>query len=205
MGLFLKLIGLAAAAGAGYAAVKIVRKYDENKQNEVMDDDFDSTKKESAFDDLKKAATDVYVETTQKVKSNVVNTAENIGIDTAEVGEVFGQVGSAAVGVGKVVAHSSAGVAKKIKTEAPVAIDKAKEKVGVAAEAVKETVSNVGEKINFKKSDVVDAEIYADDEIIEEDFVDEAEEVVEEVIEEVIEEVVEEEATEEITEDEEVK
>lgn len=164
MGFFVKLVGLAVAAGAGYASVKVAKKYDENKQKAVMDDDFDSVTPETTTGSVKQAAKDVYEETTEKVKSTVVTTAENIGIDTEEIGKAFSEAGSAAVGVGKSVANASVKVAEKVKEEAPVVIDSAKEFVEKTAQQVKEKIS--------AKPDITDAEIYAE-EVSEEEIFDE--------------------------------
>ncbi len=175
MGMFIKLFGLALAVGAGYAAVKVAKKYDENRQNEIMSEDYDPSEKKCFCDGVKTAMKDVYCETSQKVKTSVKNTANNIGIDTDEFGAAFVNAGAAAAGVGKVVADAGVKVYEKVKVETPGMIDGAKEIAGSAASQVKSAVDKVGEKFS-KKDDCgcgADCDCYMDEdyEVTEEETV----------------------------------
>ncbi len=169
MGIFVKLMGLAVAVGAGYAAVKIANKYEENKQNEVLDDDedFNTPQKKSTFEDVKKAACEVYCETGEKVKKAVKTKAETIGINTDEVTEAFSEMGTATAKAGKAVAHASVVVAGKIKEEAPAVVQTAKDIAGEATKQVKNAVSSAAEKIS-KKPSAPDVEVYVDYEDVQE-------------------------------------
>ena len=157
-GIFGKLMGLAVAVGAGYATVKIAKKYDENKKNEALNDEINEIKKASTFDNIKKAAGDVYVETADKVKTKVVSVAQNVGIDTEEMGAAFSKAGDAAFDVGKAVAHASVKVAEKVVKETPTVIENVKEFTSTKATQVKDVVGDVADK--FKKPNSADAFVY---------------------------------------------
>ncbi|MFI3326938.1 MAG: hypothetical protein R3Y35_12330 [Clostridia bacterium] len=184
MGIFGKLAGFAAVALAGAVVVKVAQKYDENKKEEVCAADFVNEEGNTVIKDVKKATADVYNDATDKVNTSVKNVAQNIGINTNEVTEAFGHASSAAVGVGKAVAHASVAVASKVKEEAPIVIDGATKIVHTTTEKVKNIVN--------PKDEELEEFLYQDEEI--------SEYVEEEITEETSEEVVTEEVTEEVTE-----
>ncbi|MFI3205778.1 MAG: hypothetical protein R3Y33_00890 [Clostridia bacterium] len=179
MGLFGKLTMLAIAVGAGYATVKVAKKYDDNKKREILDGDIDEFSSPKTVDNVKKAVVEVYDETSEKVKTSVKNVADNIGIDTEEIGSAFSKAGDAAFEVGKAVANASVKVAEKVMKEAPAMIETAKVVVGTTAEQVKDLANKVGEKMHTEAEDFVEVEEAEeiDDDVVDVDTVEEDEEI----------------------------
>lgn len=172
MGFIGKLLGIGVAAGAAVAAVKVAQKYEENKNTqaaqaaaqeaddtygELYEDDVayesetpdeEAVPQPGVFDDVKKAATDVYTETAGKVKNSVRTAAEKAGINTDEMTEALASAGKAFANAGKAVAD-------KVHEEAPAAMEKAKVNAEKIATQVKETVSDIAEALRDKADDVV--------------------------------------------------
>ncbi len=147
MGFFGKLAGLGAVVGATFAAVKVAQKYNENKTKQG--DYIKPVREESiqeVLGDVKKAAIDVYSETSEKLKTSVEQAAGAVGIDTTELGE---KVGAA----GKAVAEAGNKVIDKIGEEAPKVAEKAKE----TAEKVKSKAKSTKSQVAAKADDVADA------------------------------------------------
>ena len=82
MGFFKKLLGLGLTAGAAYAAVKVTRKYQENKALEQVTSAAGEAplKKEPGeiIGDVAKAATEVFQETGEKVKDTIFDVKEKM-------------------------------------------------------------------------------------------------------------------------------
>ncbi len=163
MSIFGKVLGFAVAVGAGYATVKVAQKYDENKKKDILEGDIDEITKPNTAENVKRAVSDVYCETAEKIKTKVKTVAENVGIDTNEVGSAFSKAGDAAFEVGKAVANASVKVAEKVVKETPTVIQGAKGVVGSAASQVKNVVNTATEKLAPKKTENTDAEVYADE------------------------------------------
>ncbi len=141
MNLVGKLIGLGVLSLVGIAAVKVAKKYDENKKAEACAADFVNEEGNTIVKDVKKATKDVYQETAEKVSNTVKNAAENVGINTEEVSTAFGQAGTATVGVAKAVAHAGTAVASKVKKEAPAVIEGTVNFVSKGADKIKNAVT----------------------------------------------------------------
>ena len=141
MGFLGKLFGLGAVAGVAVAAVKVAQKYEENKNIQAenaaqaaAENAAFMPEDESVLDDVKKAATDVYKQTSDKVIDTVKDVAQKAGVNTDEVAQALGDAGKALAEAGKAVVN-------KVQEEAPAAIEKAKEKASEVIAQVKETVA----------------------------------------------------------------
>ncbi len=151
MGFLGKLAGLGAAAGAAFAAVKIAQRYSENKKA-AQGEYIKPIREESigdVLDDVKKAAVDVYSETSEKVKTSVKKAADGAGIDTQQVSEKMGAAG-------KVVTDAGNKVIDKFQEEAPKVVEKAKATAETVATKAKKTVKKTADKAKDVAEEVVD-------------------------------------------------
>ena len=152
MGLAKGLLGLAATAGAAFAAVKVAKKYEENKELDIeaaaAGEEPEEVPAGSALGDLARAAGEVLNEAGAKVR----DAAEKAGVDTAGLKDALQGAGSAIVDAGTAVAGYVA-------EEAPVAVERLKDGAQDVLARVKETVAGIG---------VTDADDYEDDVCFEE-------------------------------------
>lgn len=146
MGLLRRLLGLGVVAGATYATIKVTEKYNANKAAaEANGEEY-----ADVMGGIKQAATEVYNETGEKVRS----AAQNAGIDTDKIGadfkEMAGKVKDAA---GEIYAGARDAINEAMgnaKEDAEVAADtfeavahEVKDEVEDAAEEVKEAVEDL--------------------------------------------------------------
>ena len=138
MGLVKGLLGLAATAGAAFAAVKVARKYEENKELDIeaaaAGEEPEEAPAGSALGDLARAAGDVLNEAGAKVRG----AAEKAGVNTEGLKDALHGAGSAIVDAGTAVAGYVA-------EEAPAAVERLKGGAQDVLARVKETVAGMGE------------------------------------------------------------
>ena len=148
MGLVKGLLGLAATAGAAFAAVKVARKYEENKELDIeaaaAGEEPEEVPAGSALGDLARAAGDVLNEAGAKVRG----AAEKAGVNTEGLKDALHGAGSAIVDAGTAVAGYVA-------EEAPAAVERLKDGAQDVLARVKETVAGMGE---------ADEELFAEEE-----------------------------------------
>ncbi len=138
MGLVKGLLGLAATAGAAFAAVKVARKYEENKELDIeaaaAGEEPEEVPAGSALGDLARAAGDVLNEAGAKVRG----AAEKAGVNTEGLKDALHGAGSAIVDAGTAVA-----------------VERLKDGAQDVLARVKETVAGMGE---------ADEELFAEEE-----------------------------------------
>ena len=149
MGLIRGLLGLAATAGAAFAAVKVAQKYEENKELDIeaaaAGEEPEEVPAGSALGDLARAAGEVLNEAGAKVR----DAAEKVGVDTEGLKDALQGAGSAIVDAGTAVAGYVA-------EEAPVAMERLKDGAQDVLSRVKETVAGIG----VTDADDVDEDVY---------------------------------------------
>lgn len=152
MGLIKGLLGLAATAGAAFAAVKVAQKYEENKELDTeaaaAGEEPEEVPAGSALGDLARAAGDVLTEAGAKVRG----AAEKAGVDTESLKGALQGAGSAIVDAGTAVAGYVA-------EEAPAAVERLKGGAQDVLARVKETVAGIGaaDEEEFDDEDAEDA------------------------------------------------
>lgn len=164
MGVIRGLLGLAATAGAAFAAVKVAQKYEENKELDIeaaaAGDEPEEVPSGSALGDLARAAGEVLNEAGAKMR----DAAEKAGVDTEGLKGALQGAGSAIVDAGTAVAGYVAG-------EAPAAVERLKDSAQDVLALVKDTVTGIG---------MTDADDYDDDDEDDEETFEEAEAAAEE-------------------------
>lgn len=141
MGFVKGLLGLAMTAGAAFAAVKVAKKYEENKEQDTeaaaAGEEPEEVPAGTVLGDLARAAGDVLSETGAKVRDAAVGAAEKAGVDTEGLKDALTGAGSAVVDAGSAVASYVA-------EEAPAAMERLKDGAQDVLTRVKETVAGVG-------------------------------------------------------------
>lgn len=141
MGFVKGLLGLAMTAGAAFAAVKVAKKYEENKEQDTeaaaAGEEPEEVPAGTVLGDLARAAGDVLSETGAKVRDAAVGAAEKAGVDTEGLKDALTGAGSAVVDAGSAVASYVA-------EEAPAAVERLKDGAQDVLTRVKETVAGVG-------------------------------------------------------------
>ncbi|WP_367925059.1 hypothetical protein [uncultured Ruthenibacterium sp.] len=161
-----KVIGIGAAAAVAAVAVKVAKKYEENKEmDSLQQEDLSASPATDAqeepqpyyeeqvettvepseptrnavseiVENVQRAASDVWSDTRGKVKE----TAGKMGVNTEEVGSALGEAGRALVGAGKAVADAGVAVASKVVEKAPDVMEKVKDQAGEFVNQIKDTV-----------------------------------------------------------------
>ena len=175
MGFVKGLLGLAMTAGAAFAAVKVARKYEENKEQDTeaaaAGEEPEEVPAGTVLGDLARAAGEVLSEAGAKVRDAAVGAAEKAGVDTDGLKDALAGAGSAVVDAGSAVASYVA-------EEAPAAVERLKDGAQDVLTRVKETVAGVGELDEDVLEDA--AEVVEDVAEAVEDAVEDAVEAVEE-------------------------
>lgn len=183
MGFVKGLLGLAMTAGAAFAAVKVAKKYEENKEQDTeaaaAGEEPEEVPAGTVLGDLARAAGDVLSETGAKVRDAAVGAAEKAGVDTEGLKDALTGAGSAVVDAGSAVASYVA-------EEAPAAMERLKDGAQDVLTRVKETVAGVGTLDEDAFDDAVEdaAEAVEDAAEAVADAVEDAAEAVEEAAEE---------------------
>lgn len=141
MGFVKGLLGLAMTAGAAFAAVKVAKKYEENKEQDTeaaaAGEEPEEVPAGTVLGDLARAAGDVLSETGAKVRDAAVGAAEKAGVDTEGLK-------NALTGAGSAVVDAGSAVASYVAEEAPAAVERLKDGAQDVLTRVKETVAGVG-------------------------------------------------------------
>lgn len=143
MGFLKGLLGLGFTAGAAFAAVKVARKYEENKEQDTeaaaAGEDPEEVPAGSVLSDLVRAAGDVLIEAGTSVKNAALGAAEKAGVDTDGLKEALH-------GAGAAVADAGSAVVSYVAEEAPNVVEHLRDGAQDVLTRVKETVYSVAEE-----------------------------------------------------------
>lgn len=145
MGFLKGLLGLGVTAGAAFAALKVARKYEENKAADAAAAAAGAEPEDvpagSVLGDIARAAGGVLSDAGAKVKEVVTGTAEKAGVDTVELKGALHDAGDALHEAGDAVADAGSAFAGYVAEEAPAVAGRLRDGAEDLLERVKETVA----------------------------------------------------------------
>lgn len=145
MGFLKGLLGLGVTAGAAFAALKVARKYEENKAADAAAAAAGAEPEDvpagSVLGDIARAAGGVLSDAGAKVKEVVTGTAEKAGVDTVELKGALHDAGDALYEAGDAVTDAGSAFAGYVAEEAPAVAGRLRDGAEDLLERVKETVA----------------------------------------------------------------
>ena len=145
MGFLKGLLGLGVTAGAAFAALKVARKYEENKAADAAAAAAGAEPEDvpagSVLGDIARAAGGVLSDAGAKVKEVVTGTAEKAGVDTVELKGALHDAGDALHEAGDAVADAGSAFAGYVAEEAPAVAGRLRDGAEDLLERVKGTVA----------------------------------------------------------------